>query len=230
MNEPDSAGTLRFDGFRFDRRGGGCLFRLDHVGIAEPVRLGGRALTLLTLLLERRGELLSKDEIMKMVWPGRVVEEANLNMQIAHLRQILDEGREHGSCIQTVHGYGYRFVGPVRLESAPLIPAAAGDEVPPHSQRIIVVLSIAALGADGSRQYLANRINEDLVIDLSQIVDRLMAAVLSNKPVEMPISRAERADYAGHQLADVWAPSRDNCKNLGRSSNARLASSADPTT
>jgi DNA-binding winged helix-turn-helix (wHTH) protein len=173
MDERGSADILRFGGFRFDRRRGGCLFRLDSAGIAEPVRLGRRALALLGLLLERRGELLSKDEIMKTVWPRRVVEEANLNVQIAHLRQIFDEGRERGSYVQTVHGYGYRFVAPVRPESAPLIPAPADDGVPPHPQRLIVVLSIVALGADGSRQYFANRISGDLVIDLSRITDIL---------------------------------------------------------
>jgi hypothetical protein len=56
----------------------------------------------------RHGELVPKDEIMQVVWRGRVVEEANLNVQIAKLRHILDQNREHGSCIQTISGHGYR--------------------------------------------------------------------------------------------------------------------------
>jgi DNA-binding winged helix-turn-helix (wHTH) protein len=219
MDQRGSADILRFDGFRFDRRRGGCLFRLERAGIAEPVRLGGRALALLGLLLERRGELLAKDEIIKAVWPGRVVEEANLNVGIAKLRQILDEGREQGSCIQTVHGYGYRFVAPVRPESGSLIPAPVDDGVP-HPRPLIVVLSLAALGADGSRQYFADRITEDLMIDLSSITDIPVispdtAAALSNKPVEMPIRHVERGERAGHEAADALAPFRNNLEKFG---------------
>jgi DNA-binding winged helix-turn-helix (wHTH) protein len=98
-----------FDGFRFDRRAGG-LFRLDEAGTASPVALGSRALDLLALLLRRNGEPVAKDEIMTVVWSGRAVEEANLNVQISKLRHILDRGRPQGSCIQTITGYGYRFI------------------------------------------------------------------------------------------------------------------------
>jgi len=50
---------------------------------------------------------------MTAVWPATVVEDANLNMQIAALRRVLDDGRAEGSCIQTAPGRGYRFVTPV---------------------------------------------------------------------------------------------------------------------
>jgi DNA-binding winged helix-turn-helix (wHTH) protein len=60
MDEWGSADSLLFDRFRLDRRGG-CLFRLDEAGVAEPIPLGGRGLALLALLLERHGELISRD-------------------------------------------------------------------------------------------------------------------------------------------------------------------------
>jgi TolB-like protein/DNA-binding winged helix-turn-helix (wHTH) protein/Tfp pilus assembly protein PilF len=107
----DALGSLEiflFEGFRLDRRSG-VLFQLDQAGSEEVVPLGARALDLLALLVARRGELLSKDEIMAAVWPGRTVEEANLSVQISKLRHILDRNRPQGSCIQTVTGYGYRF-------------------------------------------------------------------------------------------------------------------------
>ena len=118
MDRLGSAEILLFEGFRFDRLEGG-LFRLDRAGISEPVALGSRALDLLFLLAERHGELISKDAIMEAVWPGTVVEEGNLTVQISALRRILDQNREQGSCIQTVPGRGYRFVAPVtRVERA----------------------------------------------------------------------------------------------------------------
>jgi TolB-like protein/DNA-binding winged helix-turn-helix (wHTH) protein len=112
MDGLGSADIFLFEGFRFDRRGGG-LFRLDGAGVAEPISLGSRALDLLALLVARQGQLVSKDEIMKAVWSGMAVEEANLTVQVATLRRILDRDREQGSCIQTVAGRGYRFVAPV---------------------------------------------------------------------------------------------------------------------
>ena len=111
MEKPSSPDTFQFEGFRFDPADG-CLFRLDEAGI-EPITLGSRALALLKLLSERPGKLVSKDEIMKAVWPGMAVEEGNLTVQISTLRRILDRDREAGSCIQTVPGRGYRFVLPV---------------------------------------------------------------------------------------------------------------------
>jgi hypothetical protein len=54
-----------------------------------------------------------KDEIIAAVWPGTVVEDSNLTVQISALRRVLDEGRSYGSYIQTVPGRGYRFVAPV---------------------------------------------------------------------------------------------------------------------
>ena len=169
MDARGSADILRFDGFRFDSRRGGCLFRMDRVGVAEPVRLRGRALALLGLLLERRGELLSKDEIMNAVWPGRVVEETNLNVQIANLRQILDDRREQGSCIQTVHGYGYRFVAPVTPENPTPMPAPANEGTLPRPGVLIILLPCAGPGDDSWRQYFTDQIAKELPIDLLPI-------------------------------------------------------------
>ncbi len=68
---------------------------------------------LLAVLVERPGDLVTRDEIIKKVWPATIVEYSNLPVQIAALRHILDEERPNGSCIQTIPGRGYRFVAPV---------------------------------------------------------------------------------------------------------------------
>jgi TolB-like protein/DNA-binding winged helix-turn-helix (wHTH) protein/tetratricopeptide (TPR) repeat protein len=124
MDRLGSADVLLFEGFRFDR-GSGDLLRLDEAGIAAPVPIGSRALGLLRLLVERPGELISKDAIMEAVWPRMVVEEGNLTVQISALRRILDQDRVQGSCIQTVPGRGYRFVAPVTPVERAASPASA---------------------------------------------------------------------------------------------------------
>jgi TolB-like protein len=186
MDERGSTEILQFDEFRLHRCGG-CLFRLDQAGVAEPVPLGGRALALLGLLVDRHGELVSKDAIMAAVWPGRVVEEANLNVQIARLRHILDENREQGSCIQTITGHGYRFVALVTRPSK--IPPMPDDGAPSRPRLSIVVLPFVDLSEDG-KQYFADGITEDLTTDLSRIenmfvISRSTAFSYRNKPIDL---------------------------------------------
>jgi adenylate cyclase len=126
----DTAGpseVFRFGDFRFDRRGGG-LFRCLEGGGQIAVNIGARALDVLGVLVERHGDLVSKDQIMSAVWPGLVVEDSNLAVQISALRRIVDLKGSLASCIQTVPGRGYRFVAPVtRVVSAAEEPEAADD-------------------------------------------------------------------------------------------------------
>src|SRR5205823_9779694 len=115
-----SSEVFLFEEFRLDRRGGG-LFRRDQNGTFAPAAIGSRALDILGVLIERAGEIISKDEIIATIWPGTVVEDSNLTVQISALRRVLDVGRTQGSCIQTVSGRGYRFVGAIAqpVEEAP---------------------------------------------------------------------------------------------------------------
>ena len=116
---------VRFEGFLLDRGAGG-LFRLNERGERIPVPLGSRALDVLCVLVERSGELVSKQAIMDAVWPNIAVEENNLTVQVSALRRVLDEGRIQGSIIQTVAGRGYRLVEPVRRDdddAAPVLPS-----------------------------------------------------------------------------------------------------------
>ena len=85
-----------FDGFRLDRRNGG-LFRQDAAGASVAVPVGSRALDVLTVLVSRPGELVSKDAIMNAVWPDVVIEEKNFTVQISTLRRVLDNGRRDGA-------------------------------------------------------------------------------------------------------------------------------------
>ena len=113
-----TADIFEFEEFRLDRRGKG-LSRRDEHGVFVPLSIGSRALDVLSVLVERPGELVTKEEIMAAVWRRSVVENANLTVQIAALRRILDQRRPEGSCIQTVAVRGYRLVVPVtRIETA----------------------------------------------------------------------------------------------------------------
>jgi DNA-binding winged helix-turn-helix (wHTH) protein len=76
----------------------------------KPVALGSRSLEILIVLLERRGELVSKQELMTRVWPNIFVAPANLTVHISALRRALRDGRDGNRFIINVHGRGYSFV------------------------------------------------------------------------------------------------------------------------
>ena len=100
--ESDSSTILQFGRFEvLPRR---RELRVD----GHTVELGARAFDLLMALVEARGTVLSKDELMAQVWPGRIVEENNLQVQIAALRKALAGERE---LVRTVAGRGYQFTG-----------------------------------------------------------------------------------------------------------------------
>ena len=168
MEVPTTGVSFLFERFRLDRRG---LCRRDEHEVFVPVAVGGRALDALRVLVERAGDLVSKDEIVAAVWPGIVVEDSNLFVQISALRRILDRGAQ-GSCIQTVARRGYRFVAPVTRRAADagsgiaIIPDV-GARPPPRLS--IAVLPFVNLGNDPDQEYFADGITDDLTTDLSRI-------------------------------------------------------------
>ncbi len=79
----------------------------------KPVALTAKAFDMLLVLVENSGHLLDKEELLKKVWPGSFVEEANLSHHIHKLREVLGEGKDGGKYIETVPRRGYRFVAEV---------------------------------------------------------------------------------------------------------------------
>lgn len=83
-----------------------------------PVQLGSRALEILTALVRRRGELVSKDDLIAAVWPNMFVDESNLKVNVCHLRRSLGDTQKPPTYIATVAGRGYRFVAPLQIASS----------------------------------------------------------------------------------------------------------------
>lgn len=79
----------------------------------QPLALGARAFDLLLALVERRERVVGKEELLALVWPGLVVEEGNLSVQVSALRKVLGD-----TAIATVPGRGYRFTAPVVEQAA----------------------------------------------------------------------------------------------------------------
>lgn len=121
-------------------------FRLDTEVDAlfrgnDPIPLGQRAVAVLRVLVERPGELISKDDLIEAAWPGLVVEEGNLAVQISALRRALGEVPGGEGWIETLPRRGYRYKGPVVSadvgDRAPAGPSAAKAEYIPT--KVLVV-------------------------------------------------------------------------------------------
>jgi len=84
----------------------------------ETLTLSARAFDLLETLLENKGRLISKDELFSRVWGNQIVEESNLTVHISQIRKSLGETKKNPRFIETVPGFGYRFVGEVSSSDA----------------------------------------------------------------------------------------------------------------
>lgn len=106
--------TLRFGAFE--------LFRGPRILLRDGmrVRIGGRALDVLTALVERGGEVVTKRELLALAWPHSLVDESNLRVHIAALRKLLGTGLGGDRFIVNVSGQGYLFAAPVaRMQPSP---------------------------------------------------------------------------------------------------------------
>jgi predicted ATPase len=94
----------------------------------QPIQIGARAFEILACLVERAGEIVSKEDLIARVWPNVFVQEGNLKVHVATLRQVLGDGQGGNRYIINVPGRGYRFVAEVSHRTAPLrreVPAGA---------------------------------------------------------------------------------------------------------
>ena len=117
------------------------------------LQLQDQPFRVLTTLLERPGQLVSREELIGRLWPGgtHVDFERGLNAAVARLRQVLSDSPEHSRYIETVPKRGYRFIG---FEAAPEIPAPppAAHHQPPRwiwaAAGMAVLAVVAALGVE----------------------------------------------------------------------------------
>jgi predicted ATPase/DNA-binding winged helix-turn-helix (wHTH) protein len=136
--EPPIDRTIWFGSF--------CLRPTAHLLLEAdtPVHIGARALDVLIILVERAGELVTKEELFARVWPDVTVDEGNLRTQVGLVRKVLRDGQAGARYVMTVPGRGYRFVAalsateaapdPVELRTSPIEPAS---DLPVRLTRLI---------------------------------------------------------------------------------------------
>ena len=193
MSDPSKFTSCRFGSFQLDVR----AYQLRCEGRA--VRLERQPMDLLILFVERRGELITRSEIVARLWKQDVfVEvETGVNTVIWKLRAALHDSPESPTFIETVPGKGYRFIA--NVEIAPLVesPSRSGEPwwrhapaarragillvlvtlivavasfgLVPPDSVTIAVLPFENTGGDSADQYLADGLGEDAIASLNQI-------------------------------------------------------------
>src|SRR6201994_2423484 len=157
-NEEVSFGCFRLDLRRPELRRDG-----------QPVRIHRRALGILCALAEAKGEIVSKDELMARLWPGRIVEEGNLHVHVSALRKSLDEHGGGHSLVVTVPGRGYRLADANGVRSAPLAEGSLPSQLPLPDKPSIAVLPFANMSGDQEQEYFADGMVEEIITALSRI-------------------------------------------------------------
>jgi adenylate cyclase len=159
----------------------------------EPIQLGSRAIDLLLALLRRRGQVITKDELMAEAWPGTVVEENSLHVQISALRKALEKYGRGGRYILTIPGRGYRFVAPISEPTGHqerALPSAPTAPLLPTEKPSIAVLPFTNISGDPEQDYFADGIVEDIITTLTRfpslfVVSRNSAFTYKGRPADI---------------------------------------------
>lgn len=141
----------------------------------EVVSLKPIAFDILLLLVQKRAQLVSKQELMKTLWPDSFVEANNLTVNMSTLRKALGDTRSRPEYIETVSGRGYRFIAPVEEVSGGAKGSfrsifAAGQETDKAEALVsLAVLPFANEGGNPDLKYLCDGMAENIIGSLSHL-------------------------------------------------------------
>ena len=145
-----------FDRYRLDPTG-----RVLYRGV-EAIPLPPKAADTLLLLVQRAGNVVEKEELLKQVWQGAFVEEGSLTRTIFLLRKALEDGGNGQEYIATVSKRGYRFVAKVTEKAAQLRASALGKVM-------LAVLPFENLSNDTQQEYFSDGLTEEMITQLSRL-------------------------------------------------------------
>lgn len=145
--------TYEFGEFRLKTDDGTLWCGGERLAVTQKV------VEMLTLLLENRGRVVTRDEILECLWPGTYVDENNLAVTVSMLRKALGESANVAKLIETIPRKGYRFNGDVRLSTSEIIVAESEYE-----RAVIETTQIDDEGASRAIAQLQTRSNRQRAV------------------------------------------------------------------
>ena len=174
---------FRFGAFEADLRTGGLTKRGFRQNLQE------QPFKVLATLLERPGELVTREELRDRIWTHTVVDfDHGINKAIAKIREALGDSATHPRFVETVARRGYRFLADV----TPLDPT---HTQPAAKIRSIAVLPLEDLSGDSVQDYFADGMTDELIMNLGQISAlRVISrtSVMGYKSVRKPLPEIAR--------------------------------------
>ena len=146
-----------FGAYRLDVQGGGILFR-EGERVSLPPKVG----ELLVLLVESRGGVLTREQLLQRLWPDTVVEDGSLTSHISMLRKALGESADGHDFIETLPKRGYRFVAPASLVDID----TRSPDVP---RTMLAVLPFENLSEGERYDYFSDGLTEELITQLARL-------------------------------------------------------------
>jgi DNA-binding winged helix-turn-helix (wHTH) protein/Tol biopolymer transport system component len=164
----------------------------------EHVHLTPKEFETLLVLVRNRGRVLTKDELLKEIWPDTFVEEANLANNISVLREALGGGGKDNPYIRTVARRGYRFVAPVREltegEAARGFDGAGATLIEKHTLASIRIEQEEHEGEPDAAQAVATNAAQAVTTDAARVVATgASASVVTGAAALLPSAKTRRA-------------------------------------
>jgi TolB-like protein/Tfp pilus assembly protein PilF len=180
-----------FDGHTLDTERRELLRDGCHVAVQPQV------FDLLVYLVRNRDRVVSKDDLIALIWGGRIVSDSTLTSRINAARTAVGDNGKHQKLLRTIVRKGFRFVGRVKESPGgvqPRVAAAENDEqrrpLPVVDRPAIAVLAFDNMSGDGDQEYFSDGISEDIITALSKVrwffvIARNSSFVYKGKPVHL---------------------------------------------
>ena len=180
---------VRFDCYEVDLRAGQLSKRGIRINLREqPFRV-------LVALLERPGEVVTRDDLRRQLWPKEVFVDFdnNLNTAIARLREALCDSADHPRFIETLPKRGYRFIAEVHP-----VPSPSGDVAGRRAR--LMVLPFVNLSGDPGEEYFSDALTDEIITAIGALSPERLGVIARTTAMRYKGSRKD-VERIGRELA-----------------------------
>ncbi|PYV67592.1 MAG: hypothetical protein DMG96_38870 [Acidobacteria bacterium] len=188
---PSSASQLiRFDLFELDLRAGELRKR------GTKIRLQEQPFLILEALLENPGQIVTREELQKKIWPRDTFVDFDhgLHSAVNRLREALSDSADNPRFVETLSRRGYRFIAPVKRDLQP----------PINSKKMLIVLPFANMSLDADQEYFSDGLTEEMIVHLSRLNPERLGVIARTSAMQFK-NTSKDIKVIGHELGVHFA-------------------------